>query len=159
MAVYQTRREFLGDAAQAGTLFVCGGLLAELLSGCEKTDSPTSNSGSPGLATIAASVSNGTITLAIDSNSPLKNVGSAALVDASSVKLLVAHTADTTFKAVSAICTHEGCTVTGFSSGTYTCPCHGSQFDTGGAVKRGPAASSLASKTTSFNGTQLTITV
>lgn len=47
------------------------------------------------------------------------------------------------FRAVSAVCTHLGCTVN-LSGDGFHCPCHGSVFDEGGAVKSGPAPSSLA---------------
>ncbi|MFQ5683322.1 MAG: ubiquinol-cytochrome c reductase iron-sulfur subunit [Candidatus Binatia bacterium] len=40
--------------------------------------------------------------------------------------------------AMSAICTHLGCTV-GKREWGYQCPCHGSQFDSSGRVLRGPA--------------------
>jgi Rieske Fe-S protein len=33
-----------------------------------------------------------------------------------------------TFKAFSAVCTHQGCLVSSVSDGTINCPCHGSQF-------------------------------
>lgn len=45
--------------------------------------------------------------------------------------------------AMTAICTHMGCTV-GLPSGTHiTCPCHGSQYDLGGANLVGPATAPL----------------
>ena len=43
-----------------------------------------------------------------------------------------------TFRCLSAICTHLGCTVNRADHG-YHCPCHGSVFDEQGAVKGGPA--------------------
>jgi cytochrome b6-f complex iron-sulfur subunit len=43
-----------------------------------------------------------------------------------------------TFRCVSAICTHLGCTVNRADHG-YHCPCHGSVFDEQGNVKSGPA--------------------
>ena len=47
--------------------------------------------------------------------------------------------------AFSAVCTHQGCTVT-LAAGTIVCPCHGSRFDVdSGAVTRGPAARALPS--------------
>jgi cytochrome b6-f complex iron-sulfur subunit len=41
--------------------------------------------------------------------------------------------------AVSAICTHLGCTVSAQEGGGFSCPCHGSRFDPSGAVVGGPA--------------------
>ncbi|WP_029138465.1 Rieske (2Fe-2S) protein [Nakamurella lactea] len=46
--------------------------------------------------------------------------------------------------AFSAICTHQGCTVTDVAAGTIRCPCHGSRFDAvTGAVTQGPATVAL----------------
>jgi Rieske Fe-S protein len=45
-----------------------------------------------------------------------------------------------TVHAFSAVCTHQGCTVTSVRNGTIDCPCHGSRFDAQtGAVVAGPA--------------------
>ncbi len=43
-----------------------------------------------------------------------------------------------TFRCLSAICTHLGCTVNRADHG-YHCPCHGSVFDDQGRVESGPA--------------------
>ncbi len=43
-----------------------------------------------------------------------------------------------TFRCLSAICTHLGCTVNRAGTG-FHCPCHGSVFDAQGMVKSGPA--------------------
>jgi cytochrome b6-f complex iron-sulfur subunit len=72
--------------------------------------------------------------------------------------VLVAHTAQDAFSAVSATCTHQGCTITGFSGQIYVCPCHGSRFDASGRVVNGPASSPLAQFHTQFTGNVLTIT-
>jgi nitrite reductase/ring-hydroxylating ferredoxin subunit len=48
-----------------------------------------------------------------------------------------------TYRCLSAICTHLGCTVNRAEKG-YHCPCHGSVFDEQGSVKSGPAPRGLA---------------
>jgi Rieske Fe-S protein len=46
--------------------------------------------------------------------------------------------------AFSAVCTHQGCTVSEVAGGTINCPCHGSKFDvTTGAPVAGPASTPL----------------
>jgi cytochrome b6-f complex iron-sulfur subunit len=47
------------------------------------------------------------------------------------------------FRAVSAVCTHLGCTVNLAGNG-FHCPCHGSVFDQSGTVLGGPAPAPLA---------------
>jgi len=47
-----------------------------------------------------------------------------------------------TFRCLSAVCTHLGCTVNRAEQG-YHCPCHGSVFDDQGVVKGGPAPRGL----------------
>ena len=48
-----------------------------------------------------------------------------------------------TYRCLSAVCTHLGCTVNRADKG-YHCPCHGSVFDDQGNVKSGPAPRSLS---------------
>jgi Rieske Fe-S protein len=62
-----------------------------------------------------------------------------------------------TFKAFSAICTHQGCTVGSVENGTINCPCHGSQFAVAdGSVVNGPATKPLAAKKITVSGTSIT---
>ena len=89
----------------------------------------------------------------------LTPVGGAALVRSTVGDFLVAHTAQETFTALTASCTHEACTITGFRSPTYVCPCHGSQYSTAGQVLSGPATRSLRTYPTQLTGTLLTITI
>jgi ubiquinol-cytochrome c reductase iron-sulfur subunit len=44
-----------------------------------------------------------------------------------------------------ALCTHLGCIPIGESGdyGGWLCPCHGSQYDTSGRIRRGPAPKNL----------------
>lgn len=152
----QTRREFCRHACEAGTLIALGAALAPLLSAC-KDDSVSADA--PALPTIPAAVSGNTITLTVNATSPLAAVGSAALVQYSSGALLVARTGQDSFTALTATCTHQGCTITGFKDQMYVCPCHGSRFRTNGQVAQGPAQASLRSFPTQFANDQLTITL
>jgi cytochrome b6-f complex iron-sulfur subunit len=152
-----SRRDFCVHSLQTASLAA----LAAALTGCggSSGSSPTGPSGLPSLATINASIQNNTITLTVDGSSSLSAVGSAALVMASGRPFLVAHTGQNTFVAVTAICTHEQCTVSTFQNQTYECPCHGSQYSTAGAVVRGPATRALTQFTTAFANNVLTIAV
>jgi cytochrome b6-f complex iron-sulfur subunit len=47
------------------------------------------------------------------------------------------------FRCLSAVCTHLGCTVNRAEQG-YHCPCHGSVFNPDGAVESGPAPKPLS---------------
>jgi nitrite reductase/ring-hydroxylating ferredoxin subunit len=155
----QTRREFctqacqFASAAAVGTLLqACGGGGGSVTGGSLPPDVPA-------LTTVSATAASGGATLNIDAGSPLASVGSAALVQSPNGLILVAHTAADTFTAVTATCTHESCTITGFNGQAFVCPCHGSRFSTSGAVQNGPATRNLRSFATRFAGNVLTISV
>ena len=60
------------------------------------------------------------------------------------------------FKAFTAVCTHQGCIVSTVSGGTINCPCHGSKFSIkDGSVVNGPAPSPLASIAIKVEGTSI----
>ena len=50
---------------------------------------------------------------------------------------------DAGFHAISSICTHLGCVAEREDDGAFSCPCHGSVFDSAGRVKGGPAPKGL----------------
>lgn len=54
----------------------------------------------------------------------------------------VIYRSDEGFRAFSLICTHLGCTLEESEVG-FSCPCHGSEFDTVGNVRKGPASDDL----------------
>ena len=61
-----------------------------------------------------------------------------------------------TFKAFSAVCTHEGCLVSEVKNGTINCLCHGSRFKVAdGSVATGPATRSLKSVNIAVSGTDI----
>ena len=60
------------------------------------------------------------------------------------------------FKAFSAICTHQGCIVNSVADGTIDCPCHGSKFSIkDGSVVNGPATSPLTPVAIKVAGTSI----
>jgi Rieske Fe-S protein len=93
----------------------------------------------------------------VTTTSALANVDSAALVESIAGVFLVARTGTTTFTAIDATCTHEGCTVNSVNGATYVCPCHGSRYNRNGQVTNGPARASLRQYSTSFANDTLTI--
>jgi cytochrome b6-f complex iron-sulfur subunit len=156
-SVAQSRREFCQHACHAASLAALG----LLLPGCggSSPTSPTGGGGVPNLPVLSSTISGSAFTLTIDASSPLNTVGNAALVQASGRQFLVAHTAQDTFVALTATCTHEACTVSGFSGGSYVCPCHGSRYNTAGAVLSGPAPRNLAQFASAFANGVLTVSV
>jgi len=110
------------------------------------------------LSSVGGSVNGRTVSVTI-TGSGLATVGSAALVSTTLGPFLVAHPSQGTFVALSAICTHQGCTVTGFANDEFVCPCHGSRYTTDGTVVAGPAQTSLPQYQTQFDGAVLTFDV
>jgi cytochrome b6-f complex iron-sulfur subunit len=155
----ETRREFCTQACRAVSLATLGGALGSMLEGCGGGgSSPTSPGNVGALPVIAATAGNGGFVITIDSTSPLVAVGSAALVQTTAGYLLVAHVAADSFNAMGATCTHQNCTITGYGSQVFVCPCHGSTYDTSGHVLSGPAPRSLTLLPTQFANNVLTIT-
>ncbi|MFE7776659.1 Rieske (2Fe-2S) protein [Streptomyces sp. NPDC057445] len=74
-------------------------------------------------------------------------------------KVVVTQPAKGEFKAFTAICTHQGCTVDKVENGTIDCPCHGSKFRIqDGSVAKGPAQRPLEAKRISVSGDQIRLT-
>lgn len=59
-------------------------------------------------------------------------------------KVVVTQPSQGAYKAFTAVCTHQGCTVGGVANGLIKCHCHGSEFKiTDGSVQHGPAKAPL----------------
>jgi len=136
-----TRRDFCVEAYQLAAVLTVSGFAA----GCGGDTGTSPSAGSaPELTTVTGTVSGGRVSVTL-AGTPLATNGSAALIQSGSQQYLVYRSGDQAFSVLTAICTHEACTVSGFQNTSFVCPCHGSTYSTGGTVTRGPATRALAS--------------
>jgi thiosulfate dehydrogenase [quinone] large subunit len=80
-------------------------------------------------------------TIARVSDVPVGSAKSFSTADGNPAWLL--HPSQGTFKAYSAVCTHQGCPVQWDGNG-FQCPCHGATYDSSGGATGGPATGPLA---------------
>ena len=87
-------------------------------------------------------------------NAALRVVDGARIMTLGGKRMLVVRTAADTFVALSAICTHSGCSVRyAANRRDVECPCHGSTFAINGTVTHGPALTPLAVFAASYDPT------
>jgi len=141
-----SRRRFCAGACQAAS----GATLATLFTACGGS-SPTSPSAGPAstLGKLAGQFAGGGVRVNV-SGSALADVGGAALVESVAGLFLISRASANAFVAIDAVCTHEGCTITGANTEGYVCPCHGSRYNRNGQVLAGPAKASLRQYATTF---------
>ncbi|MBK3576888.1 Rieske (2Fe-2S) protein [Streptomyces sp. MBT65] len=121
------------------------GAAAALTAGCSKYGDSNDSSGS---SSVKAS---GGQELAKTSDIPVG--GGKILKDQ---KIVVTQPKKDEFKAFSAICTHQGCTVSTVANGTIDCPCHGSKFKIAdGSVAGGPAPKPLPAEQITVEGNSI----
>ncbi len=131
-----SRRAVLKGAAAAG-------VAVPVLAACGGSGGGGSNGGSGG---------NGPIATVKTSDVP---VGGGVV---SGQAVVVQPTAGT-YKAYSAVCTHQGCLVSQVQQGEIICPCHGSMFSVGtGAPDQGPAQAPLQALTATVQGDSVVVT-
>jgi Rieske Fe-S protein len=138
-----TRREFLKAMAASGGATALSGVLAAC--------APSAASGGKTV----------TLDLTQPDNQPLETVGGTLALGSDAVDsqgLLLVRKSQADVSAFSRRCTHQGCTIGPFENGVSTCPCHGSEYDTSGAVVRGPAPRALTSYPATVSGTSVTVT-
>ena len=146
------RREFCACCARSAALIALGGAAA-----CGGSPTSPSSSSTP-LASASGSVSGRTISVSLASGA-LSTVGGLATTQTSLGNFLLARTGDATVTALTATCTHEGCTVTNMSGNQFVCPCHGSTFNASGSVAKGPANRALQQFPTQVANGVVTFTV
>jgi len=129
-------------ALLAGAGVTCAAMLA----GCSTHDA---NNGGVTPATSGTAIA--ATALAATSQIP---DGGGKIIDAE--RIVITQPQSGSFKAFSAICTHEGCFVNSVSNGTINCPCHGSKFSiTDGSVVHGPATRPLPPIAINVEGTSI----
>ncbi|MDB4969039.1 MAG: (2Fe-2S)-binding protein [Myxococcales bacterium] len=140
-----TRRTFLALSARMGV----GALALTQLPGCG--GAPVDGSVTP---------TNGTVQLTFAQFPNLQTVGTGVVVDAGGTLVVVIRTAEATAIGLSAICTHEGCTVQYVGGGTpIHCACHDSNFSATGTVVSGPARTSLRNYSATVATDGITVTL
>jgi Rieske Fe-S protein len=136
------RRDFVGGAVGA-----CG---LVWLGGC--------HNGGPIDGTVTPT--NGMALVAFAMFPALNDVGGGVVIDIDGKPIAVLRTGATSAAALSAVCTHAGCTVEVQSTDPpLTCPCHGSEFSSDGAVLRGPARAALATYAATVGSDGVTVTI
>lgn len=113
-----------------------------------------------GVPTGSGSMCGSNLCFKLSENSELQLVGGMLFFTAGSKKLFVQRVSDTELLALSAVCTHAGCTVSFNGVDRFSCPCHGSAFDPAdGSVLNGPAARPLANFAAAITGDDVEITL
>lgn len=136
-----TRRRFLQLAALAGGVAFVGGC-AELSEppSSNLSESPASGAGLGGIYNPIKAIEKSDHSLIIPGGGKLTHGTALAFVLTGGNQGILFATKDGKLKAISGICTHQGCLVRWQGADQpLLCPCHGSEFDLDGKVQKGPA--------------------
>lgn len=141
----RSRREVVllgaGAVGLTGVLAACGG------------GSDQATGGAPAAPSSAAGGGGGGGALAETKDIP---VGGGKIFTAQ--KVVVTQPEKGTFKAFSAVCTHQGCTVGSINGDIIQCPCHGSQYSiVDGSVQGGPAPKPLPPEKITVTGGEISL--
>jgi Rieske Fe-S protein len=113
-----------------------------LLAACGGGDSGSSGA-TPGGGSTTSTSGGGGGTDALASTSDIPVGGGTIFSDQ---QVVITQPTQGDFKGFTAICTHQGCTVSSVTDGVINCPCHGSQFSiTDGSNVTGPSGTAAGS--------------
>ncbi|HVH95193.1 MAG TPA: Rieske (2Fe-2S) protein [Nocardioidaceae bacterium] len=149
-----TRRTMLRGAT-------VGGIALPLLAACGGGDTSSSASGdssseSDPSPSSTASAGDGGGAAGISVSASDVPVGGGTVLEKD--KVVVVQPTKGAFKAYTAVCTHQGCTVGKVEGGQIICPCHGSHFSIkDGNPVAGPAQKPLAAKTVTVKGSEISV--
>ena len=129
------------EATPASRRAVLAGACAAMVAGCTSTGGAASGgAGSAGAAVLTRTAS--------------VPVGGGQIL--TTEKVVVTQPTAGSFKAFTAVCTHQGCIVGSVFDGTINCPCHGSRYSIkNGSVVNGPATRPLAAIPIKVEGTSI----
>lgn len=142
-------------------LFGAGATCAALLAGCTTHNANNGAAGqasAPASSAPAADAASGTGGPAVPANflattAEVPEGGGKIIEDK---HIVITQPQANSFKAFTAVCTHQGCLVSTVANGTIDCPCHGSRFSIrDGAVVNGPATQPLPAIAIKVEGTSI----
>ena len=152
-----TRRPARREVVRGVGVVGLAGAAATGLAACGGDDSDAGSSAGGGSAAPQAGSSSAAAGAGVSVPTSKVPVGG-GFIDKDS-KTVVTQPEEGTFKAFSAVCTHQGCTVDKVEAKKIECPCHGSAFDAStGEVVDGPATKALPAKTATVSGDSISIT-
>lgn len=95
-----------------------------------------------------------TVDLSSAANSALKTTGGFILTKG----IYIICTAQSTYIALSSVCTHQGCIVNySTANKQFSCPCHGGLYDSSGKVLSGPPPAPLKQYQVAVSGSTMTV--
>jgi len=150
-----SRRALLASAGAACAAMIAGCSTYNAnnggVNGPPPSQPPPSQQQSSGGTPAAGGAASGAAVLASTSSVP---VGGGKILTGQ--QIVITQPTAGSYKAFTAVCTHQGCIVNTVTGGTIDCPCHGSKFSVkDGSVVNGPAPSPLAPVAIKVEGTSI----
>ncbi|TDQ18595.1 cytochrome b6-f complex iron-sulfur subunit [Algoriphagus boseongensis] len=140
------RMEFLKSLGLKGASLVAVYCAGGALTSCiNESMAPAGNDG--------GSTPNLVLDLTSSSYSTLNTVGNYVIVN----RIVIARVSQTSFAAVTQVCSHEGKAKVTFRSGEFYCSEHGARFDTSGKGLNSNGSRGLTTYRTELSGTNLTV--